>query len=79
MAESFPAKSTILDGLLRPQSSHAAPRVLTVDRLGTTGTGGTAHYGFDHAVPLLFNYEIRDCPIGRIVSRAFRVANKIVS
>jgi hypothetical protein len=32
MAEKFPAESTILDGHLRPQSSHAAPRVLTIRR-----------------------------------------------
>ncbi|SVB85060.1 uncharacterized protein METZ01_LOCUS237914, partial [marine metagenome] len=32
MAEIFPAKSTILDGRLRSQSSHAARRVLTVRR-----------------------------------------------
>jgi hypothetical protein len=32
MAEIFPAKSTVLDGHLRPQSSHAARRVLTGSR-----------------------------------------------
>ena len=32
MAESFPAKSTILDNQLRSQSCHEAPLVLTVSR-----------------------------------------------
>ena len=30
MAENFPAKSTILDGHLRPQFSHAARLVLSI-------------------------------------------------